>query len=70
MTSRETSQRSGSAREREHAEMLKAARAQPGVREVMEVYRGWQETDRGLDVYRLVTRATERTTTSNSTKAL
>lgn len=53
----ETKRSSGSRRERAHAAMLKAALARPGVREVMEVYRGWQEKDRGLDAYRSATKA-------------
>ena len=54
MANRGTRRRSDSRREREHAEMLEAALARPGVREVMDVYRGWQEKDRGLDAYRSV----------------
>ena len=66
----QTRRRSGSGREREHDAMLEAALARPGVREVMEVYRGWQEKDRGLDAYRSATKAAGRTTTSNSSEAL
>ena len=69
MTNRETRRRVGSRREREHAEMLEAALARPGVREVMDVYRGWQEKDRGLDAYRSATKATGHVTTTNSSKA-
>ena len=50
MANQDTKRRSGSRREREHAEMLEAALARPGIREVMYVYRGWQEKDRGLDL--------------------
>ena len=59
---------SGSRREQEHAEMLEAALARPGVREVMDVYRGWQEKDRGLDAYRSATKTPGRVTTTNSSK--
>ena len=45
---------------------LEAALARPGVREVMKVYSGWQEKDRGLDVYRSATKKPERITTTNS----
>lgn len=70
MTKQETSNRSGSRRAREHAEMLEAALARPGVREVMDVYRGWQEKDRGLDAYRSATKVHGRVTTTNSSKAV
>ena len=52
MANQETERCTGSRREREHAAMLDAALARPGVREVMDVYHGWQEKDRGLDAYR------------------
>ena len=45
---------------------LEAALARPGVREAMKVYSGWQEKDRGLDVYRSATKKPERITTTNS----
>ena len=64
-----TDERPSSSREREHAAMLKAALARPGVREVMRVYGGWQEKDRGLDAYRAATKVPARTTTTNSSKA-
>ena len=70
MANQETNRRSGSRREREHAEMLEAALARPGNREVMDVYRGWQEKDRGLDAYRSATKAPGRVTTTNSSKAV
>ena len=70
MANRETRRRSGSRREREHAAMLEAALARPGVREVMDVYRGWQEKDRGLDAYRSATKAPGRVTTTNSSKTV
>ena len=44
-----------SRREQDHAAMLKEALSQPGVREVMKVYSGWWEKDRGLDAYRAAT---------------
>ena len=69
MAKRETDKRSKSRREREHAVLLEAALARPGVREVMKVYGGWQEKDRGLDVYRSATKKPERITTTNSSNA-
>ena len=70
MTNQENERSAGSRRERERARMLEAALARPGIREVMDVYRGWQEKDRGLDSYRSATKVPGRTTTSNSSKAL
>ena len=72
MANQETERRTGFRREHEHehAAMLDAALARPGVREVMDVYRGWQEKDRGLDAYRSATKAAGRVTTSNSSRAL
>ena len=69
MANQETRKRSGSGRERDHAEMLEAALARPGVREVMKVYGGWQEKDRGLDAYRSATKTPGRVTTTDSSKA-
>ena len=59
---------SSSSREQEHATMLQAALARPGVREVMDVFRGWQEKDRGLDAYRSATKSPGSVTTSNSSE--
>ncbi|MDE0456989.1 MAG: hypothetical protein OXI15_06830 [Chromatiales bacterium] len=70
MANQETRRRSGTRREREHAAMLDAALARPGVREVMDVYRGWQEKDRGLDAYRSATKVPGRVTNSNSSRSL
>ena len=69
MAKQETRKRPDSRRERERAEMLALALARPGVREVMDVYCGWQEKDRGLDAYRSATKAYGRVTTTDSTKA-
>ena len=49
--------------------MLEAALARPGVREVMDVYRGRQEKDRGLDAYRSATRVPGHVTTTDSSKS-
>ena len=70
MANQDTKRRSGSRRERENAEMLEAALARLGIREVMDVYRGWQEKDRGLDAYRSATKASGRFTTTNSSEAV
>ena len=70
MAKQETKKRPGSIREREHAEMVEAALARPGVRELMAVYRGWQEKDGGLDAYRAATKAPGLVTTTNTCKAV
>ena len=69
MANWKTRRRAGSRREREHAEMLEAALARPSVREVTDVYRGWQEKDRGLDAFRSATKAPGHVTTTDSSKA-
>ncbi len=69
MTKRKIDSFSMSKREREHAEMLEAALARPGVREIMKVYSNWQETDRGLDIYRLAMKKTRSIVTTNSSNA-
>ena len=68
MANQEMERRTGSRREREHAAMLDAALARPGIREAMDVYSGWQEKDRGLDAYRSTAKAAGRVTTSNSSR--
>ena len=70
MAAKETKRRPDAKREREHDDMLDAALARPGVREVMDVYRGWQEKDRGLDAYRSATRSSGRVTNSDSSSPL
>ena len=69
MAKRETGKHPISERERKHTEMLEAALARPGVREVMRVYGGWQEKDRGLDIYRSATKEARRIVTTNSSNA-
>ncbi len=69
MTKRETDSRSVSRRQREHTEMLEAALARPGVREVMKVYGEWQEKDQGLDAYRSATSEARSVVTTNSSNA-
>ena len=65
MSKKEVDTRVQSEREKAHAEMLEAALARPGIREVMQVYQGWQEKDRGLDAYRAATKRPEQVTTTN-----
>lgn len=45
--------------------MLQEALARPGVREVMKVYGGWQQVDKGLDVYRAASRKGRIVTTTD-----
>lgn len=59
-----------SKREQEHAAMLKEALSRPGIREVMDVYDGWRERDRGLDAYRAATKTPARATKTDHTRAL
>ena len=68
MTKRNIDKRKTSRREQEHAAMLEEALSRPGVREVMKVYSGWWEKDRGLDAYRAATKAPARITTTNHTR--
>ena len=69
MTKQQPEKPSKSKREQEHARMLEAALARPGIREVMQVYGGWLEADRGLDAYRSATTRPERIITTNSSNA-
>ena len=57
MAKMQTEKLSASKRAQDHAEMLEAALARPGVREIMKAYGGWQEREQVLDVYRSATRA-------------
>ena len=69
MTKRNIDKRKASEREQEHATMLQEALARPGVWDVMKVYEGWREKDRGLDAYRAATKTPASTTTTNHTRA-
>lgn len=70
MANQETERRTSSRRGCEHTAMLDAALDRPGVREVMDVYREWQEKDRGLDAYRSATKSPGRISNSNSSTPL
>ena len=54
-----------SKREQEHAAMLEEALRQPGIRELMEVYRDWQRADSGLDAYRSATKEAQKVVTTD-----
>lgn len=54
----------------EHAAMLEAALARPGVREFMEVYGNWQERDQEHSSYRSATTNANLTVTSTSSHTL
>ena len=69
MTKQESGSNRRSSRARKHKEMLEAALARPGVREIMKLYGSWQEKDRGLDAYRSATRETNKVTTTDSSNA-
>ena len=66
MTKQDTDARRPSGRGREHAEMLEAALARPGVREIMKVHGNWQEKDRGLDAWRSAAKEAWNTITTDS----
>ena len=55
-----------SPRANEHEELLALALARPGVREVMQVYEHWQDSDKALDIHKAVARSAEVTATSSS----
>ena len=57
---------SKSHREKAHEELLQAALARPGIRELMEVYRIWLERDQELNTYRSVTKEFPRAVTGIS----
>ena len=69
MAKMQMEKRSASMRAQKHAELLESALARPGIREVMKVYGGWQEKDRGLHAYRSATKKPERITTTDSSRA-
>ena len=66
MTKQRTVGKASTKREKEHADLLEAALARPGVREVMQVYDNWREQDKALDVHRRATKRAEQITTTNS----
>ena len=51
--------------EQEHEAMLQKALARPGVREVMQAYKTWQELDERLNAYRRATRKAFKITATN-----
>ena len=61
--------KSPSKRAEEHAAMLKEALARPGVREVMKVYGGWREAEKGLAAHRAATKEGRIVTTTDRTSA-
>lgn len=69
MAKTQMEKRATSERAQNHTELLEAALARPGVREVMKVYGDWQIKDQGLNVYRLATKKLERITTTDSSRA-
>ena len=70
MTKKEADKKSGSERDQEHAAMLETALSRPGVREVMQVYGGWQERDRELYSCRTTAEAAGRFTTTDRSNPL
>lgn len=68
MTKMQTDKRPSSKRAENHAAMLEAALARPGVGEIMKVYGGWREKDQVLETYRSATKKPERITTTDSSR--
>lgn len=60
-----TAKRPTPERHKHHAALLEDALSRPGVAEYMEVYKNWQECDRGLDSYREVIKSMQKTITIN-----
>lgn len=56
-------------RQQQRDVLLKRALARPGVKEVMEVYGGWQKADSGLDSYRSAVKEPMIVTTTNRANA-
>lgn len=52
-------------REHARASMLEEALKQPGVRDVLAVYRDWQRADSGLNAYRAATKEPARVVTTD-----
>lgn len=52
-------------RQAECASMLEEALRRPGVREMMQVYRNWQQADQGFDAYRSIDSETPDTATAD-----
>ncbi len=69
MSQGEANTQGTSERAEEHANMLEMALARPGIREVMEVYHGWIDRKKGIDVHRWATKEAQQITTTNYTTA-
>ena len=54
-----------SVREEACSKLLKEALSRPGIPEVMHVYGGWRQADRGLDPYRAVTHLPQQVMTTD-----
>lgn len=52
-------------RERSRESMLEEALKQPGVHDVLEVYRDWQRADSGLSAYRAATKEPAKIVTTD-----
>ena len=66
MAKREASKGLKSKRQIEHAALLEAALARPGVRKVMEVYQDWQSKEQIFMPYQLAAKGATMTTTTSS----
>ena len=65
---RKSNNRGASENQQALDKMLQEALSRPGVREMMRVYEGWREKDRGLDSYRIAIQKVPKITTTNSSR--
>ena len=66
MSRREAS--SPSTRSQVHAELLQEALERPGARDILRVYEGWRQADRGLHSHRAVNRRLQEIKTTDHTR--
>lgn len=56
-----------SQRQQDCESLIREASAQPGIREIMQVYGAWRQADRNLEPYRAISRKQVVTATTNHT---
>ena len=61
--------RQSNRRVKSHKTMIKEGLRKPGVHEVMEVYRNWQQADSGLNSFRSATKASFTISTTDHANA-
>ena len=70
MSSPSLSKQVESERAKAHERMLKEALANPGVKEMMDVYTDWQAKDRELHAWREAVRAYGQVVTTNTSQTV